>query len=59
MATAAFTAAERPLWEASRLEELLFEESFCDAETEDVLVWETPALCVEVFKVLLGVLNCA
>lgn len=58
MAMAAFAAAERPLWEASRSEELLFKELFCDAETEDVLVWETPALRVEVFNVLLRVLNC-
>ena len=39
MAMAAFAAAERPLWEASRSEEFLFEELFGDAEAEDVLVW--------------------
>ena len=58
MAMTAFAAAERPLWEALRSEELLFEELSCDAETEDVLVWETPALRVEVFNVLLSVFNC-
>jgi hypothetical protein len=58
MAMAAFAAVERPLWEASRSKELLFEELFCDAESEGVLVWETPALCVEVFNVLLRVFNC-
>jgi hypothetical protein len=34
MAMEAFAAAERPLWEASRSEELPFEELFCG---EDVL----------------------
>ena len=37
MAMEAFAATERPLWEASRSEELPFEELFCGAETEDVL----------------------
>jgi hypothetical protein len=58
MATAAFAAAERPLWGASQSEELLFKESFCGTETEDVLSWETPALRVDVFNVLPSVLNC-
>jgi hypothetical protein len=57
MAMAALAAAERPLWEASRSGESPLEELFCDAESEDVLVWETPALRVEVFNVLPGVLK--
>jgi hypothetical protein len=57
MAMATLAAAERPLWEASRSEELLFGELFCDAGSEDVLVWEVPALRVEVFNVLPGVLK--
>jgi hypothetical protein len=57
MAMTTLAAAERPVWESSRSEELLFEELFCDAESEDVLVWETPALRVEVFNVLPGVLK--
>ena len=55
MAMETLAAVERPLWEASRSEELLYEELFCDAEFEDVLVWEAPALRVEVFNVLPGV----
>jgi hypothetical protein len=57
MAMTTLAAAERPLWEASRSGELPFEELFCDAGSEDVLVWEVPALRVEVFNVLPGVLK--
>ena len=59
MAMTTLAAVEIPLWEATRSEELPFEELYCDAETEDVLVWETAALCVKVLNVLPGVLNCA
>ena len=57
MAMTTLAATERPLWEASRSGESPLEELFCDAETEDVLVWETPALRVEVFNVLPGVIK--
>jgi len=57
MAMATLAAVERPLWEVSRSGESPLEELFCDAESEDVLVWETPALRVEVSNVLPGVLK--
>src|ERR1700733_13166366 len=57
MAMTTLAATERPLWEASRSGESPLEELFCDAESEDVLVWETPALRVEVFNVLPGVIK--
>jgi hypothetical protein len=57
MAMTTLAATERPSWEASRSGESPLEELFCDAESEDVLVWETPALRVEVFNVLPGVIK--